>query len=77
LDNKRYEPFKISKDIGLGAFQLELSEGWVIHNVFNEDLLTQYMEPKFKGQYEELAPPPMIINKEEEYKVKEVRKHRK
>ena len=40
LDNKRYRPFKISKDIGSGAFQLELLEGWMIHNVFNEDLLT-------------------------------------
>jgi len=27
LDQKRYRPFKISKDIGLGAFQLELPEG--------------------------------------------------
>ena len=27
LDNKRYRPFKISKDIGLGAFQLELPGG--------------------------------------------------
>ncbi len=35
------------------------------------------MEPKFKGHYEKLAPPPMIINEEEEYKVEEVRKHRK
>ena len=35
------------------------------------------MEPKLKGQHEELAPPLMIINEEEEYKVKEVRKHRK
>jgi len=33
LDNKRYGPFKISKDIGLRVFQLELLEGWVIHNV--------------------------------------------
>ena len=40
LGNKRYGPFRISKDIGLGAFQLELLEGWAIHNVFNEDLLT-------------------------------------
>jgi len=40
LDNKRYGPFRISKDIGSGAFQLELPEGWVIHNMFNEDLLT-------------------------------------
>jgi len=27
LDNERYRPFRISKDIGLGAFQLELLEG--------------------------------------------------
>jgi len=40
LDNKRYGPFRISKDIGSGVFQLELPEGWAIHNVFNEDLLT-------------------------------------
>ena len=35
------------------------------------------MEPKFKGQYKEPALLPTIINKEEEYKVKEVRKYRK
>ena len=40
LDNKRYGPFRILQNIGSGAFQLELLEGWVIHNVFNEDLLT-------------------------------------
>ena len=26
LDNKRYGPFRISKDIGSGVFQLELPE---------------------------------------------------
>jgi len=35
------------------------------------------MEPKFKGQHKEPAPFPTIINEEEEYKVEEVRKHRK
>jgi len=77
LDNKRYGPFRISKNIGSGVFQLELPEGWIIHNIFNEDLLTQCVEPKFKGQHEEPAPPPTIINEEEEYEVEEVRKHRK
>ena len=48
LDNKKYGPFKISKNIGLGAFELELPEEWMIHNIFNEDLLTQYIKPKFK-----------------------------
>jgi len=77
LNNKRYRPFRISKDIGSKVFQLELSEGWAIHNVFNEDLLTQCVEPKFKGQYKKLAPPPTIINEEKEYEVEEVRKYRK
>jgi len=77
LDNKRYRPFRILKDIGSGIFQLKLPEGWVIHNMFNKDLLIRCVEPKFKGQHEELAPLPIIINEEEEYKVEEVRKHRK
>jgi len=77
LDNKRYRPFRISKDIGSGAFELELLEEWMIHNVFHEDLLTQCVELKSKGQHEEPAPPPMIINEEEKYEVEEVRKYRK
>ena len=35
------------------------------------------MKLKFKGQHKELAPLPTIINEEEKYEVKEVRKHRK
>ena len=49
----------------------------MIHNVFNKDLLTRCVEPKFKGQHKEPAPPPTIINEEEEYEVEEVWKHRK
>jgi len=48
----------------------------MIHNVFNEDLLTQCVEPKFQGQYKDPAPLPVIINEEEEYEVEEVQKHR-
>ena len=77
MDNKRYRPFRISKDISLGVFQLELPEGWVIHNIFNEDLLTQCVEPKFKEQHKDLIPSLTIINEEEEYEIEEVRKHRK
>ena len=49
----------------------------MIYNMFNEDLLTQCKEPQYKGQHMELAPLLTVINEEEEYKVKEVRKHRK
>ena len=75
LDNKRYGLFRISKDIGSGAFELELLEGWMIHNIFNEDLLTRCVEPKFQGQCRNLAPLPVIINEEEKYEVEEVWKH--
>ena len=61
----------------MGAFELELLERWMIHNVFNEDLLTQCVEPKFQGQHKDPAPLPVIINEEEEYEVEEVQKHRK
>ena len=77
LDQKRYGPFRISKDIGLEVFQLELLGEWMIHNMFNKNLLTRCKKPQFKEQYMEPAPLPTIINKEEEYKVKEVRKYRK
>jgi len=76
LDNKRYGLFRITKDIGSGAFQLELPEGWIIHNVFNENLLTQCVEPKFQGQHKDPVPLPIIINEEEEYEMEEVWKHR-
>ena len=48
----------------------------MIHNIFNEDLLTRCVEPKFQEQHKDLAPLSMIINEEEEYKVEEVQKHR-
>jgi len=77
LDQKRYGPFKISKNIGLEVFQLELPEKWIIYNMFNEDLLTRCREPYFKGQHIEPVLLPTIINEEEEYEVEEIRKHKK
>ena len=77
LDQKRYGPFRILKNIGQETFQLELLEGWIVHDVFNEDLLTRCKKPQFKGQHMKPAPSPTIINKEEKYQVKEVWKHRK
>ena len=40
LDQKQYRLFKILKAIGQEAFQLKLPEGWIIHNMFNKNLLT-------------------------------------
>ena len=40
LDLKHYGYFKITKKIEQEAFQLELPERWIIHNIFNKNLLT-------------------------------------
>ena len=47
----------------------------MIHNVFNEDLLTRCRELHFLEQHIELALLPDIINEKEKYEVEEIRKH--
>jgi len=47
----------------------------MIHNVFNEDLLTRCREPHFLEHHMKLAPLPDIINEKEKYEVEEIRKH--
>ena len=49
----------------------------MIYNVFNKDLLTKCKEPQFKNQHMESVLLLDIVNKEEEYKVEEIRNHRK
>jgi len=49
----------------------------MIHNISNEDLLTQCREPQFKGQHMEPVLLLDIINEEKEYEVEEVWNYRK
>ena len=49
LNQKRYKSFKILKNIKQEVFQLEFPKEWMIHNVFNEDLLIRCGEPHFLG----------------------------
>jgi len=44
----------------------------MIYDVFNEDLLTKCREPHYQRQHMSPVPPPIIINKEEEYEVEKV-----
>ena len=75
LNQKKYGPFRISKNIDQETFQLDLLEEWMIYNVFNEDLLTQCKKPQFKDQHMKPVPPLDIINKNKKYEVKEIRKY--
>jgi hypothetical protein len=77
LDNKRYGPFEILEAVGDRSYRLKLPEIWAIHNVFHSSLLNQHSTPEFDSQKHPLPPPPDIINDKEEYKVEEIRGHRK
>ena len=75
LEDRRLGPYEILEKIGASAFKLRLPETDKSHPVFNEALLTPYVEPP-AGRREE-RPPPKIIGGEEEYEVEEILNHRK
>lgn len=64
-------PFKIVKCVGENAFELDLPAAMKCHNVFHSSKLRTY----HKG-LRESAPPPLIVNGEEEFFVEEILAHR-
>jgi hypothetical protein len=51
LNDKRYSPFKILKEIGEAAYLLDLPKIWkAIHLVIHEEYLTLYHPPSFDIQ---------------------------
>ncbi len=76
LSPRCYGPFTIKEKIGQGAYWLKLPDSWIIHDVFNEALLTPHEKSSFKVQDKPTLPPPEIINEEEEYEVEEIHGHR-
>jgi hypothetical protein len=63
--------------VGKLAYKLELPEGWLIHDTFNESKLKPAYEPQFPKQKKSRPRPPLeIINGEEEHEVEEIQKVR-
>ncbi|KXN87523.1 hypothetical protein AN958_08596, partial [Leucoagaricus sp. SymC.cos] len=75
LDYQRCGPFPISKVIGNGAYWLKIPPQWVIHDVFNEVLLSLVRKPEFLIQQQPPPPPLDLINAEEEWEVEKIRGH--
>jgi hypothetical protein len=71
LDNKRYGPFPIVKEVGKYAYQLELPSTMDIHTVFHVSLLEPIRNDPLPGQ---LPPPPepIIVEGKPEYEVQDV-----
>ena len=72
---KREGPFKVTKVLSSLSYRLEIPKSWKIHPVFHASLLTPYKENDIhRPNY--LQPPPDLINREEEYEVEQILKHR-
>ncbi len=72
LDDKHVGPFVILEKVGAAAYKLKLPTHWKIYPCFNEKLLTPYVLPAFPNQEVPPAPPPELINDEEEFKIEEI-----
>ena len=71
LQAKRAGPYTITKKVSLSAYKLRLPRDWKIHPVFNESLLTPFVESEVKDA-STARPPPDEIEGEEEYEVEKI-----
>ena len=72
---KREGPFTITKVLSPIVYQLRLPKTWKIHPVFHASLLSPYRENEVHGRNFP-APPPDLINGEEEYEIEKIIRHR-
>ena len=73
---KREGPFTITKVLSPIVYQLRLLKTWKIHPVFHASLLSPYCENEVHGKNFP-APPPDLIDGEEEYKIEKIIRHRR
>jgi transposase InsO family protein len=76
LKPRREGPFKIKRVIGKVNYELDLPIQWKVHPVFHATLLRPYKETEQHGP-NYVAPPPDILNEEEQYEVERIINHRR
>lgn len=71
LDYTHLGPFKVTAQVGIRAYRLELPPTMKIHPVFHVSLLEPVHHDMIPGRIHE-PPPPIIINDTEEYEVEAI-----
>jgi hypothetical protein len=72
---RREGPFKIIEEISKITYHLKLPSQWCINNVFHVMHLTPYQTTEEHG-LQQTSPPPDLIDREEEYKIKVILNHK-
>ena len=72
---KQEGPFAITKVLSPIVYQLRLPKTWKIHPVFHASLLSPYRENEVHSKNFPV-PPPDLINREEEYEIEKIIRHR-
>ena len=73
LSHRRLGPFKIECQVGLLAYCFKLPHGMrQLHLVFNVIKLFAAPKDPILGRKLQALPPPIIVDREEEWKVKEI-----
>jgi hypothetical protein len=76
LDFKRFGPFKISQKVLDSAYQLDLPDGWAIHDVFHVSRLVPACEDTILGRRQE-PPAPVEMESGEEVEIEWILKERR
>ena len=73
LSHHRLEPFEIECQVELLAYHLKLPHGMrQLHPVFNVVKLSTTPEDPILGRKPQAPPPPIVVDGEEEWEVKEI-----
>lgn len=77
LEDKRYGPYKIKKQISPNAYKLQLPKSWKIHPVFHTSRLRPYNEDLIPGRKPPTPPEPVVMGESPEWEVERIDDSRK
>jgi len=73
LSHRRLGPFEIERQVGPLAYRLKLPHGMrQLHPVFNVVKLSAAPEDPILGRKPQAPPPPIVVDREEEWEVEEI-----